>query len=148
MVTRKLVSLIERHCDDLAKALAEKLHRSSRTAGFLMIPREELVHSTRDLYRNLGDWLLSKTEAEVEMRFVEVGKRRYAQKVPLDDVVWGIIMSKEILWGYLRDESLADHALDLLNELEFMKLLDGFFDRAVYYAVKGYEAAKNARAAA
>ena len=148
MVTRKLVSLIERHCDDLAKALAEKLHRSSRTAGFLMIPREELVHSTRDLYRNLGDWLLSKTEAEVEMRFVEVGKRRYAQKVPLDDVVWGIIMSKEILWGYLRDESLADHALDLLNELEFMKLLDGFFDRAVYYAVKGYEADKNARAAA
>jgi hypothetical protein len=148
MVTRKLVRLIEAHCDDLAKGLAEKLHRSSRTAGFLVIPREELVHATNDLYRNLGDWLLSKTEAEVEMRFFEVGKRRHAQKVPLDDVVWGIIMSKETLWGFLRRESLADHALDLFNELEFMQLLDGFFDRAVYYAVKGYETAKHARAAA
>lgn len=148
MVTRKLVNLIERHCDSLAKGLAEKLHRSSRTAGFLVIPREELEHSTGDLYRNLGEWLLSKTEAEIEMRFVEVGKRRYAQKVPLDDVVWGIIMSKETLWGYLRRESLADRALDLFNELEFMQLLDGFFDRAVYYAVRGYEAAKSSRAAA
>jgi hypothetical protein len=148
MITRKLVSMIENHCDDLAKRLAEKLHRSSRTAGFLVIPREELIHATADLYRNLGEWLLSKTEDEIESRWVEVGRRRYAQKVPLDDVVWGIILSKETLWGYLRHESLADHALDLFNELAFMQMLDGFFDRAVYYAVKGYESAKSARAAA
>lgn len=148
MVTRKLVRMIESHCDALATGLAEKLHRSSRTAGFLVIPREELEHNTRELYRNFGDWLLSKTEAEIELRFVEVGKRRYAQKVPLDDVVWGIILSKETLLGYLRRESLAEHALDLFNELEFMQLLDGFFDRAIYYAVRGYEAAKSNRAAA
>lgn len=148
MITRKLVRLIESHCDALATGLAEKLHRSSRTAGFLVIPREELVVATNDLYRNLGDWLLSKTETEIEMRFVEVGKRRYTQKVPLDDVVWGIIMSKENLWAFLRRESLADHALDLFNQLEFMQLLDGFFDRAVYYAVRGYEQAKASRAAA
>lgn len=148
MITRKLVRMIESHCDDLAASLAEKLHRSSRTAGFLVIPREELTHATGHLYRNLGDWLLTKTDAEIEMRFVEVGKRRFEQKVPLDDVVWGIIMSKENLLGYLRRESLADRALDLFNELEFLQLLDGFFDRAVYYAVRGYEAAKSARAAA
>lgn len=148
MITQKLVRLIESHCDGLATQLAERLHRSSRTAGFLVIPREELVHATRDLYRNLGDWLLSKTEEEIENRFVEVGRRRHAQKVPLDDVVWGIILSKENLWGFLRRESLADHALDLFNELEFMQLLDGFFDRAVYYATRGYEAAKATRAAA
>lgn len=148
MVTRKLVNLIEKHCDELAKTLAHRLHRSSRTAGFLVIPREELVHATGDLYRNLGDWLLSKTEDEIEKRFTEVGKRRHTQKVPLDDVVWGIILSKETLWNFLRHESLADHALDLFNELEFMQLLDGFFDRAVYYAVKGYETAKSVRAAA
>lgn len=148
MVTRKLVRLIEGHCDTLATGLAEKLHRSSRTAGFLVISREELVHATTDLYRNLGDWLLSKTEAEIEMRFVEVGKRRFIQKVPLDDVIWGIIMSKENLWGYLRRESLADHALDLFNELEFMQLLDGFFDRAMYYTARGYEQAKSSRAVA
>lgn len=148
MVTRKLVRMIESHCDDLATGLAEKLHRSSRTAGFLVIPRAELVHATGDLYRNLGDWLLSKTETEIELRFVEVGKRRYMQKVPLDDVVWGILLSKETLWGFLRHESLADHALDLFNELEFMQMLDGFFDRAVYYTVRGYEQAKSTKAAA
>lgn len=148
MITRKLVNMIEDHCDDLAKGLAERLHRSSRTAGFLVIPREELVHATGDLYRNLGEWLLSKTEDEVEARFVEVGRRRHTQKVPLDDVVWGIILSKETLWGYLRRESLADHAMDLFNELEFMQMLDGFFDRAIYYTVRGYTSAKSVRAAA
>ncbi len=148
MVTRKLIQLIESHGDALASTLAEKLHRSSRTAGFLVIPREELAHAARELYRNLGDWLLSKTEAEIEMRFVEVGKRRYQQRVPLDDVVWGIIMSKENLLGFLRRESLANHALDLFNELEFLQVLDGFFDRAIYYTVKSYEQAKSSKAAA
>jgi hypothetical protein len=148
MITRKLVNLIENDCDDLARGLAERLHRSSRTAGFLVIPREELFHSTRDLYRNLGEWLLSKTEDDVENRFTNVGKRRYAQKVPLDDVVWGIILSKETLWGHLRRQAIADHALDLFNELEFMQLLDGFFDRAMYYAVRGYAAAQSSRVAA
>ncbi|MGZ6506709.1 MAG: hypothetical protein ACXVDE_06180 [Tumebacillaceae bacterium] len=148
MITRKLIELIEGHCDALATGLAEKLHRSSRTAGFLVIPREELVHATRDLYRNLGDWLLTKTDAEIEMRFVEIGKRRHMQKVPLDDVVWGIILSKETLWGFLRRESLADRALDLFNQLEFLQVMDGFFDRAIYFAVSGYEQAKHSRAAA
>ena len=148
MLTRKLVELIESHCEELAKQLAERLHRSSRTAGFLVIPRDEMVRATRDLYQNLGEWLLSKTEVEIEMRFTEVGRRRFAQKVPLDDLVWGIILSKETLWGYLRRESLADHALDLFNELEFLQMLDGFFDRAVYYTVKSYEQAKAARTAA
>ncbi|ABF40854.1 hypothetical protein Acid345_1853 [Candidatus Koribacter versatilis Ellin345] len=148
MVTLKLVRLIESHCDDLAADLAERLHRSSRTAGFLVIPRAELVYATRDLYRNLGDWMLSKTEAEIENRFVGVGKQRYGQKVPIDDVVWGIIMSKETLFGYLRHESFADHALDLFNEREFLQLLDGFFDRAIYYAVRGYAQAKTTRAVA
>jgi hypothetical protein len=148
MIARKLIELIEKHCDDLATGLAEKLHRSSRTAGFLVIPREELVHATRSLYHNLGDWLLTKTDAEIEMRFVEIGKRRYMQKVPLDDVVWGIILSKETLWGFLRRESLADRALDLFNQLEFLQVMDGFFDRAIYYAVSGYEQAKHAHMAA
>jgi len=148
MITRKLVELIEAHGDSLAVQLAEKLHRTSRTAGFLVISREEMTHATRDLYKNLGEWLLSKTEAEIEMRFTDVGRRRYQQNVPLDDVVWGIILSKETLWGYLRREALADHALDLFNELEFLQLLDGFFDRAVYYTVKSYEAAKSKKAVA
>jgi len=148
MVTLKLVRLIESHCDDLAADLSERLHRSSRTAWFLVIPRDELVHATRDLYRNLGDWLMSKTEDEIETRFVGVGKQRYGQKVPIDDVVWGIIMSKETLFAYLRHESIADHALDLFNEREFLQLLDGFFDRAIYYAVRGYVQAKSTRAVA
>lgn len=148
MVTRKLIQLIESHGDALASTLAEKLHRSSRTAGFLVVPREELTHATRDLYRNLGEWLLTKTEAEIELRFTDVGKRRYQQKVPLDDVTWGIIMSKENLLGFLRREALSNHALDLFNELEFLQVLDGFFDRAIYYTVKSYEQAKSAKVAA
>jgi hypothetical protein len=48
-------------------------------------------------------------------------------------------MSKTQLWAFVYRESAAEKALELYVELEFLETLDRFFDRAVYYALIGYE---------
>ena len=57
----------------------------------------------------------------------------------MHQVVWALLLSRDHLWHFLRHRSLADNVVALYGELELQRLLNQFFDRAIYYAVLGYE---------
>lgn len=147
MLGSRLVALIESHSDELAKGLIEKLCNSTRTTSFRGVAKEELGTAAHEIYSNLSDWLLTKTESDIELRYSSIGARRAEQGIPLQELVWAIIMSKEHLWAYLQREAVIEGPVAIFGELELLRLLDQFFDRAVYYAAVGYGEAKKRRAA-
>ncbi len=141
----RLVRLIEQHADPLAKGLWERLQSSERTSDYVRrVPPEELKDRVGEIYRHLGEWLLKKTEADVEHRYIAIGERRYAQGVRLSQLQFMIVATKEHLWEYVSREALADRPVELFQELELFQLVDQFFDRALYFAAVGYERAENA----
>ena len=111
------------------------------------VPADELQARTHEIYRNLSDWLMNKTEAEVERRYTELGARRSRQGVAFSHFLWAITATKEHVRSFVQREGLADSAMELHGELELLHLLDQFFDRALYYAAVGYERAATVRAA-
>jgi hypothetical protein len=140
--------LIESHAQELADSLVKKLHTSDRTPAYRNIPEQDLRTAVLDVYTNFGEWLLTKTESDVEFRYRELGMKRASQGVPLSQFVASMFMTQGHLWAYMRRESMSDRALELYGELEFLEALVNFYDRAIYYASMGYEAqAKGARAA-
>jgi hypothetical protein len=147
MLGGHLVRLIERHADQLAEGLMKKLRSSDRTLEFRHVPDHELQNGAREIYTNLGDWLLTKTESDIELRYTQLGAHRAAQGIPVTQFLWAVLMSKEHLFGFLQRESLAEGIVELYGELELLQLLDQFFDRALYYAVVGYEHARMRKAA-
>ena len=148
MVANRLVRLIESHAEELAESLVHKLHTSERTTGYRKIPGHELKSAVEQVFHNLGEWLMSKTESDVELRYRELGLRRASQGVSLPQFMSSMQMTKEHLWAFLRRESISDGALQLYGELEFLQALTNFYDRAIYYASLGYEErAKSAKAA-
>jgi hypothetical protein len=147
MLSLKLVHLIERHSEQLARGLCEKLRRCDKTSDFLRVPSEELEAAAFEIYRHLGEWLLTKTESDIEVLYKEIGARRAAQGISIADWIWGIVLTKEHLWGFLQRESLLDRPFELYGELELLRLLDQFFDRAIYYGVLGYNEVSMQKAA-
>jgi hypothetical protein len=139
MLGIKLVRLIETHSAELSRGLTEQIRTSDRTSDFKKIPADELRLAAAEVYKNLGEWLLQKTESDIETRFREVGARRAAEGVRLHQVVWALLLSRDHLWHFLRHRSFADNVVALYGELEFERLLNQFFDRAIYYAVLGYQ---------
>jgi hypothetical protein len=101
-----------------------------------------------EIYRHLGDWLLGKTEFDIKERYLEIGERRAEQHVPLSQLVWVIVLTKENLWDYLKQEAGLERPTEIFGELEMLQLLDQFFDRAIFYASKGYEQARTKPATA
>ena len=139
MLAYRLVRLIETHSDALAASLLEKVHRSPLVQDYRKVPGEELKQRVYEIYRHLGDWLLSKSEHDIETRYTEIGGRRSAQGVPLSQVAWTIILTKENLWEFLKREAVMERPTEVYGELEMLQLLDQFFDRAIFYASIGYE---------
>jgi hypothetical protein len=139
MLGLRLVRLIEKHSQDIAEGLMVRLRTSERTSAYRNIREDELRAALVSLYAHLEEWLLTKTESDVERNFRDVGARRAREGTPASQMVWALMMSKGQLWAFVYRESGAEKALELYGELEFLETLDRFFDRAVYYALIGYE---------
>jgi hypothetical protein len=141
MIAVRLVRLIEQHSEELTNELLNKFYSSPHTSELRKVPQHELRHRSQEILRNLSEWLLSKSDAEVERRYREIGALRARQDVSLSDVCWGIFLIKEHIWGFLQREGFLRGAFEIYGELELLRLLDQFFDRAVCYCAEGYEKA-------
>jgi len=136
----RLVRLIETHSDQLARGLLDRIENSERCREFVQkVPPDDLKQKVYEIYHHLGQWLLKKTEHEVEQRYTAIGERRAAQGVPLSQLMFVIVATKEHLWEYVTQEAMADRPVELFQELELFQLVEQFFDRAVYFAAIGYE---------
>ena len=141
MVGLKLVRLIEAHADRLARGVTEQIRAAERTSDFRKIPSKDLQLAAVDVYRNLGEWLLQKTEADVESRFRAIGSRRAIQGIGRHQFVWALMLTRDHLWRFLEQEGFADNIVALRGEQELRRMLNQFFDRAIYYGILGYDEA-------
>jgi hypothetical protein len=141
MLLYRLVRLIETHSQALAAGLLKRVQESDRVRDFRNVPAEELQLRVYEVYRHLGDWLLGKTEFDIEERYLEIGRRRALQRVPLSQVAMVIVMTKETLWEFLKKESVMQRPVEVFGELEMLQMLEQFFDHAIYWAAVGYERA-------
>ena len=66
MLALRLVRLIEDHSDELAEGLTHRLLSSDRAKALRHVPASELHERCHEVYRHLSDWLLNKTEADIE----------------------------------------------------------------------------------
>ncbi len=139
ILTYRLVRLIETHSDALASSLLHKVQKSERTEAYSNVPLDELKERVRDIYLHLGEWLLGKSDTDIERRYTLIGVRRAQQGVPLSQVIWAIVLTKDNLWDFILNEVAPDRPVELFGKQELLQLLNHFFDCAIHAAAIGYE---------
>ena len=143
LLAYRLVKLIENHSDGLARSLHNRYRTCAKCLAYAGVPESELIEKVYEVYRHLGEWLLGKTEADVERRYLEIGAQRAAQGVPVSQVVWMICLVRENLWDYLQKNAELERPAEIFGELELLEMLDKFFHLAIYYAALGHERASS-----
>ena len=141
LLAYRLVKLIENHSDGLARSLHARYRQCGKCSAYANVPATELTEKVYDVYHHLGEWLLGKTEADIEERYLEIGAQRAAQGVPVSQVVWMICLVRENLWDYLQKHAELERPAEIFGELELLEMLDKFFHLAIYYASLGHERA-------
>src|SRR5450631_2462396 len=139
LLAYRLVKLIETHSDGLARSLQERYTNDKKCSAYANVPETELRSKVYEVYRHLGEWLLGKTEADVEKRYLAIGAERAEQGVPASQVVWMICLVRENLWEYLQKHAELEKPAEIFGEIELLEMLDQFFTRAIYFATLGHE---------
>jgi hypothetical protein len=152
MISAKLIELIENHALGLAHDVTKDLLASERTRSFRSVKPDELEARIFDLLQHLGDWIGEPQAERVQAEFSDWGRRRFGQGIPLSEIVYAIIILKQHLRSYIRDNGLVDASFpriegDYVLPMHLQSLQDlnatvgTFFDEALYHLSRGYEAA-------
>jgi hypothetical protein len=135
----RLIRTIEGNAEELTQGTVKKLQSSPRTEAYHKLSHTELYHRCYEIYHNLGLWLWEKSDQAIQARYNELGERRFAEGIPLDQVEWALVLTKQRLLEYLGGCGLGDSAIELYQQQEFVRLIGHFFDRALCYTAEGYE---------
>jgi hypothetical protein len=140
MFALRMIQLIENHAAKLSDDLLIRLQGSDNCVELIKnVPTDELRMRTHEIYRNLSDWLLSKTPSEIEERYKALGARRAQQRVPFSELLYAFSLTKECLWSYLEQDGLLEDPMELLGDLNLLHSIGRFFDRVGHAAAIGYE---------
>jgi hypothetical protein len=140
MLAARLVRAIEDHAEDLTRGVLDDLATNPRTPAYHTFSRAELHGRVYEVYRNLGRWLDDDSGEVVDTVYRALGRERRAEGIPLEDVVYALILTRQHLRHYVLRSGLVASIVDLYQEEDLNLRLDHFFDRAIYSAVKGYQA--------
>ena len=139
MLSGRLISIIESHAEEHTRGAVEKLQSSPHTRSYHGLSRDKLYHWLFDVYHGMGRWLLRNSDHEIRARYSQLGKQRFREGIPLAEVLWTLVLTKEHLRERIGNSMSADSALELHRKQEFYRLIGRFFDRAVCYAAEAYD---------
>lgn len=141
MIALRLVRLIESHSEELARTLMRKMETDNKCTDLHKVPRQEMEERCREVYQHLSDWLIRKTDADIEREYRRIGRRRIEQGVRFTQFYWAVIVIKEHLYEFLLREGVTETPLDLHAGFELVRLIEQFFERAILYVAAEYEQA-------
>lgn len=74
-----------------------------------------------------------------------MGERRASQGVALSGFCWAVAVTKEHLWEFLERQGFRRGPVEIYTEMELLRLLDQFFDRALCFATAGHSSTSSCR---
>lgn len=159
MLATRLIQLIENHSESLAREAMQDILTNEHTASIRIVPKAALEPRIAALYQNLGKWIGDPKENEICQEYELWGRSRFRQEIPFSEIVYVLILTKKHLRKFIREHGLVTFSGDQVTPDEFIPvelyaiqelnyLVGDFFDRALYYLVRGYESAPLAHRAA
>lgn len=138
----KLAQHMKANADRMAEGLMQKIRGSDRCGDLVLkVPEDEHKRYSLEIYQDLTDWLANETDSIIEGRYIAAGARRAQQGVPLSNMFWAACITRDHLWDYIQQECLLDEQVDFWGGVILLRSLNQFFDRAMYWALVGYQKA-------
>ena len=159
MLSARLIQLIETHAAGLTREAMQDVWTNEHTKSFRRVSKGELEPRIAAMYENLSKWIGNPDLEAIRREYEDWGRTRFHQGIPLSEIVYCVIITKHHLRTFIHEHGLIAASGDRVRgdepmpvELYGMQELNArvgeFFDRALYYLVRGYEAAARVAQAA
>ncbi len=134
-----LTGLIEAHSEEITQKLTQTIRNSLRAGGMGKIPTLELQAGTTEVLEHLREWLLTKTDTDIQIYYRQLGARWAWHGATLAECCWTLVRMKDYLWEFLEKQGIVPSGSAIYGEMELLLSLNQFFDRALCHLIEGYE---------
>jgi hypothetical protein len=139
MIYEKIVQLIKENADTLTNRVCKDLLVREETRGYRRLDRDIVYERVYDVYSRLDSWLSGdRKKAGLEEHYRKLGRARFKEGMPLNDVVMALMLVKRHLWLYVLETQFFDSSFQLMQALEFNNRVVLFFDKAIYFVCTGH----------
>ena len=150
MLGARLLMLIQSHAGPLTRDVVKDLRTNERTPTFRRLDPADVETRVSALFYNLARWIGNADEEAVRSEYEDMGRVRFRDGVPVSELVYALVITKQHLRWYIREHGLVDFAGDRIASQELLPLelhsiqelnyqVGEFFDRALYHLARGYE---------
>lgn len=135
----KLMTETERHAEEISRLACKHLRESSRTPWYHSLSEEECVSRSMEFFRNLRNIYFCKSPyKEMFEYFEKFATKRYREGVPLEEVVYKLVILRRQMWIITESKSLVVTGLDLQKSVESINKMIRIFDQGIWAIIKKY----------
>jgi len=142
MIDEQLIKVVESHATAIAGKWAREIRASRFTPTYSRLSNAELTERSRRVYENLGNWLDMDTgNSEIGREYTLLGRTRYMEGFPLCEVLYGLHVTKKVLWRHITSSGVLNSALEIYRAMDLIVRLFHFYDLAAFFISRGYQEA-------
>ncbi len=139
MSYNNLIVSIEDNVDDIVRTWKEEITKSEYMTTYRELPDKALTERGKAVYNNLIQWLQSgASNKEIEQYFERIGAERNREGFPLTEVGYALYLSKKVFWSFSLWKEEITGLFDTGEAIEFMTVLNNYFDLGNFYIIRGY----------
>jgi len=139
MLSQSLVSLITENADELSKRLIKDLYSREETKSFWDVSEDLMYERVFDVYSRLDDWLDRGSSEGIKRFYINLGRKRYNEGIPLHELILAFMLIKRHLWLFVLEKNFFETTYAISKSLELNNRVVLFFDRIIVAITIGYE---------
>ena len=142
-VAQRILDLIEKHADDLTKSWLAEIRQDDATPTYGSFADDaELYRRAHRVFGQLGQWINRDfSKEDIRTYWTGIGVQRRREGFPLSEIVQSLGLIRKHFWSKVETEGFLDTGSDMYQAMDLHNRVTLFFDRAIYYAVVGFEKA-------
>lgn len=143
LLSDPLVRLVTDHAGEVARLWLAEVLANPTTESYRKIDPNVLEERACAAISAFGRWLKGR-EADDEVRdfYQAIGRERRAQGFAPHEVLSAQTLLRKHVWTHARGQGAWERPIDVYRVLELNRRIVLFFDRALFYTVRGFESAE------
>jgi hypothetical protein len=137
----KLMQFSSSHSNKIAEQWYQALSTNTRTRAYSAMPRDACIRHAECIYKNLEKMYFAENPEIAVIHMLDVDgfvEDHYARSIPLEQVIYAIILLRRHLWLHAEIEALYDGVEDLLQMVENINRVLLVFDYLIFIVSNKY----------
>jgi hypothetical protein len=137
----KLMQFSSSHSGKIAEQWYKALSSNPKTPAFSAMHREACIRHAECIYKNLEKLYFAENPESAILHLLDVDgfvEDHYARGIPLEQVIYSIILLRRHLWLYAEIQALYNGVDDLLQMVENINRVLLVFDYLIFIASSKY----------